>query len=264
MNVQELENIIRPLVEKVVKQDWKSAKLDFLCEDSFSEYGLYITNSNGEVFEASSNEYTLGVDEMNVLNSFIKENCSENRCNKIIITLTPDSFSYEVVFIQEKYELSESMKSSIEKDDENTLKTTVNKCKLESGRYRMIENYPAISNRIKSLPIEPLVTSEFYTRLYSLFGKPGYIDFEGFTYIILDTVENKTFEASLTAFGAGYFSEDDSEATQKMIEHFHNMLYSEELKLKECKIKFGSDYGKIILGFSKGKFFYKEGNSKLE
>jgi hypothetical protein len=264
MDEKKIENIIRPIVEKVAKQDWKNAKLDFLGEDSFSEFSLYITNNNDKVFELSPIDYEFGIYEMNALNSFIKENCKKESCNKIIITLTPNSFSYELMFLKEKNEHSERMKAYNKKEEENTLKTTLTKSKLELIRYRKIESMPENSKRIKSLPIEALTFSEFYVRLYSLFGEPSDIGFEGFTYIILDSIENKTFSPSLTSVGAGYYAEDDSDDSQKMIKHFHDMLYSEELKLKECKLKYNSDFGKVTLGYSKGKFFYTEGNFKLE
>lgn len=259
MNKKNLEAIIRPQIENIAEQGWKSAKLEYFVEDLISGYELQITKSNDEVFIPTPIDYSLCSEETNALNSFIKENCKKERCNKVIIKITSTSFSTEVLFLKEKYDDSERLKAVYKREQEKTLKTIPTKTKLEFDRYIKTENKLTSFNKIRILPIDAKVFSEFYTRLYTLFGEPNYVGFEGFAFYIFDSKENKIFEPCLTGFGALYYTEDESKATQKMIDDFHNMIYSEELELKECELKYGSDFGQITLGYSNGKFIYKEG-----
>lgn len=108
--------------------------------------------------------------------------------------------------------------------------------------------------RIKSLAIKNEVFGEFYVRLFSLLGVQPEKHFEGFTFQILDSENDFSFEASLTGFGAGYFAEEDNPKTKKILGEFNEILYDKDLKLKECSITYEHDSGETTFGYRNGQF----------
>lgn len=108
-------------------------------------------------------------------------------------------------------------------------------------------------NRVVDLDIGiPKIRSNFYARLYSLFGDPSDTSYEGYEYFIKDEESNLKFSAALTGFGLGYFAETNDDPTNKILEEFHNFLFAESLKMKDCSLTFEHDFGKTIVGYENG------------
>lgn len=110
--------------------------------------------------------------------------------------------------------------------------------------------------RIKSLSIREDVFCEFYVRLFSLLGAQPEKQFEGFTFHILDSENDFSFDAGLTGFGAGYFAEEDNPKTKKILGEFNDILYSKDLKLKDCSITYEHDFGETTFGYRNGQFIH--------
>ena len=125
---------------------------------------------------------------------------------------------------------------------------------MNSSRFTITETHNS-NIRIKSLAINTDAICEFYVRLYSLLGAQPEKHFEGFAFLIYDNENEFYFEASLTAFGAGYFAEEDNDKTQKIVNEFNDILYADELKLKECSLTYEHDFGESTFGYKNGEFY---------
>ena len=117
--------------------------------------------------------------------------------------------------------------------------------------------------RVKSKDIQtPKIRAEFYVRLYSLLQFKPEITFEGYDFYIKDTVSGLTFNAGLSGFGAGYFSKEKSDDIEKIIIEFDEIVFNQNLRLVDCQIEYQHDFGKTVIGFSKGKIIELDFNEE--
>lgn len=124
---------------------------------------------------------------------------------------------------------------------------------MKSQRFISTETHKS-NIRIKSLAIHNDAFCEFFVRLYSLLGEQPQKYYEGFAFRIYDNENDFYFEASLTAFGAGYFAEEDNDNTQRIINEFNAILYAKDLELKECSLSYEHDFGETLFAYKNGEF----------
>jgi len=108
-------------------------------------------------------------------------------------------------------------------------------------------------DRIKNIDITiPKIRAEFYVRLTSFLGFAPEITEEGYEFYIKDTYSEKSFSAALTAFGTGYFAEENSKSFLVLIDDFNNQVFNPDLKLVDCSIEIEHDFGKSIFSCKNG------------
>jgi len=109
-------------------------------------------------------------------------------------------------------------------------------------------------SRVKDLDISiPKMRAEFFVRLYSLLNSQPEKSYEGYEFFIKDRKTGLEFSAGLTAFGVGYFAENNSAKMIQTIDKFNNFLFNNFKDLKDCKIEIENDFGRSIFGFENGK-----------
>jgi hypothetical protein len=121
------------------------------------------------------------------------------------------------------------------------------------GRHGKFRNWP------KGWPTVnvPNHSGEFLARLWTLYGSPDDVGFEGFTYNLLDNVTGIIFHAycgsSGPAFGGASAPDEEMEVPMNSLE----ALLS-QTPLADCSIEFPTDFGEYRVGAHDGIAFENE------
>lgn len=92
---------------------------------------------------------------------------------------------------------------------------------------------------------------DLLSRLWSHFGKPESILFEGFNYFIKDKQTNIVFIAFFGASGPGYAAKkDDIEKIKPRISEFETLL--DHSKNADCEAEIETDFGVFLCGAKDG------------
>ncbi|WP_196889259.1 hypothetical protein [Aureivirga sp. CE67] len=118
-------------------------------------------------------------------------------------------------------------------------------------QQRFIENKrKSTGDRIESKNIAiPKIRAEFFVRLFSFLGFEPDVTEEGYAFYIQDSETGLNFSAELTGFGPGYFSKENPEEVLKNIKEFDQLVFSEDLDLKETSFSYEHDFGTTILAY---------------
>jgi hypothetical protein len=121
----------------------------------------------------------------------------------------------------------------------------------KGGGRGKLRNWP------KDFPMRPGHTGEFPARLWTLFGAPDEIGFEGFTYDLKDSVTGIVFHAycgaSGPAFGGASVENDEFASVVDALENLIN-----QTPLTDCEVEFDTDFGKYRAGARNGAAFEEE------
>jgi hypothetical protein len=103
----------------------------------------------------------------------------------------------------------------------------------------------------------------FLAKLWSIFGQPQSIDFEGFTYIIHDKITDLVFRAYCGSSGPAYGGQRDNvDRLLPVLDLFDAIL--EQTPLADCEIEFETDFGIYKTGSKNGESYGKTLPSDLE
>lgn len=113
-----------------------------------------------------------------------------------------------------------------------------------------------IMNRSQLNPDKAYDSGDFLSRIWANFGKPEFVQFEGFWYFFKDKQTGLIFSAYSGASGPAYGGfPQDREKLEPVFRRFEELL--QKSTPVECEIQFGTDYGTYRCGYKNGKSFSK-------
>lgn len=264
MNQEAIYKILKPIIFKEIKGEWKSAYFKIKLGESFSEYVGYSIDKDGkeEMFDPA--EFDVNWEALDKLKE-IAFNSKENKWNKLRLDIFPnDSFKVETEWDKKQAKANEAFKEAMNKlnNPKSEFGTFTNKVfhlDLFKERYSNNNEPDFQIERIALLNIfTPNIIGQLYSRLFTLFGNPKEVMFEGFMYYLADKKNQINFGIGLTQSGIGYFGEKKSKKVLKQLKEFDELIFSSNLKITDCQIEIENDIGKIILGSKNGIPFQKE------
>lgn len=96
----------------------------------------------------------------------------------------------------------------------------------------------------------------FLAKLWSIFGQPQSIDFEGYSYTIHDKLTDLVFTAYCGASGPAYGGQhDNANRLLPVLDLFDAML--EQTPLADCEVEFETDFGMYKTGSKNGQSYGK-------
>lgn len=143
-------------------------------------------------------------------------------------------------------------------------------------RFIKIEDSCLVNYKVKNWRLDPLNpygphdSEIFLSKLWSLYGEPHEVNYEGFNYFFWDTELNICLNvyhgASGPAFatqilikwdgGLSDVSEENIEQSRQSVDAFERLLGNAELV--DCSINYRTDFGRYRIGVHKGKPFEKD------
>ncbi len=119
------------------------------------------------------------------------------------------------------------------------------------GSYKIFSRSDVQSYRLDDYQFE---IGDFFARIWSFFGKPDFVSYEGFEYTFKDIENGIVFSAYSGASGPSYGGRCENEQLYKdSIQAFEKLL--EGAQLVDCKVKFFTDFGILITGAKDGDIF---------
>lgn len=98
---------------------------------------------------------------------------------------------------------------------------------------------------------------DFVSRIWSLYGPPNSIDYEGFTYVFKDTKTNLIFSPYSAGSGPSYGGKfEHKQELINIINQFETLL--QRTTPADCEIIYDTDYGTFVSGAKNGIPFDKE------
>ena len=264
MNQEAIYEILKPLILKEIKGEWKSAYFKIKLGESFSEYVGYSIDKDGkeEMFDPA--QFDVNWEVLDKLKE-IAFNSKEDKWNKLRLDIFPnETFKIETEWDIKQAKANEAFKEAMNKlnNPKSEYGNFTNKeFQLEAFKERFTENNESKTQlkRVVLLNIlTPNIIGHLYSRLFTLFGNPREIMFEGFMYYLLDRKSQINFGIGLTQSGIGYFAEKKSKNLLEQLKEFDELLFSSNLKITDCQIEIKNDFGKMILGSINGVPFQKE------
>ena len=264
MNQEAICKILKPLILKEIKGEWINAYFKIKLGESISEYVGYFIDKEGkeEMFDPA--EFDVNSDVLDKLKE-IAFNSKEDKWNKLRFDIFPnDSFKVETNWDKKQAKANEAFKEAMNKlnKPKSEFGNLTNKAfilELFKERYSKNDEPDFQIKRIALLNVfTPNIIGQLYSRLFTLFGNPKKVMFEGFIYYLADKKNQINFGIGLTQSGIGYFAEKKSKKILKQLKEFDELIFSSNLKIADCQIEIENDFGKIILGSKNGIPFQKE------
>jgi hypothetical protein len=121
----------------------------------------------------------------------------------------------------------------------------------KGGGRGKLRNWP------KDSTLLPGQTGEFLARLWTLFGTPNEIGYEGFTYNLKDTAAGVVFNAYCGASGAAFGGASvENEDFTPIADALETLI--DQTPLTDCEIEFETDFGMYRAGARNGVAFEEE------
>lgn len=264
MNQEAIYKILKPIILKEINGEWKSAYIKITLGESISEHIGYSIDKDDkeEMFDPA--EFDVNWEILDKLKE-IAFNSKESRWNKLKLDIFPnDSFNLETEWDEKQAKANEVFKEAMTKlnnakSEFGTLTNKVFHLDLFKERYSKNNESDLQIKKIALLnTFTPNFIGQLYSRLFTVFGNPKEVIFEGFMYYLTDKKNQINFGIGLTQSGIGYFAEKKSKKILKQLQEFDELIFSANLKIADCQIEIENDFGKMILGSKDGIPFQKE------
>jgi len=251
-------NRLNNFIQTEIKESWKKITIEMLMGERVSSDGIFFHNENDIEEKIYSNQYRLPYELRDELRLLGLSN-NEEKWNKLnFVILADHTYTIQKEWDEAHFNQDVAFKEASQKSENiaakfgNFTEKPIDLDKIKA-RYKTTPEVDIKMKRVASFGwfIENML-GEFYSRLFTLFGEPSYILVEGFGYIITDLENNLHFSVGLSQSGLGYYAEEETELILDQLQEFDNLLFSKHLKIQDCAIKVGNDFGNILLGAKDG------------